>query len=81
MYYERWKHLQGPSPYRWRSGIKHDCAVIMELVANERGFKNKLGDRLDLVALARELGSEDTIQKHIAANSFINPNHQQLRLF
>ncbi len=30
-HYKRWKHLQGAPPYRWRSGIKHDCSKIMEL--------------------------------------------------
>ena len=31
--YEKWRHLAGkwPSHYRWRSGVKHDCARVMEL--------------------------------------------------
>ncbi|HEU4730978.1 MAG TPA: hypothetical protein VFT22_23955 [Kofleriaceae bacterium] len=29
--YDRWRGLEGESPYRWRSGIKHDCARVMEL--------------------------------------------------
>ncbi|MHA2226124.1 MAG: N-6 DNA methylase [Candidatus Hodarchaeales archaeon] len=29
--YRKWEHLQGNSPYIWRSGIKHDCAKVMEL--------------------------------------------------
>jgi hypothetical protein len=36
--YRQWKHLIGESPYRWRSGIKHDCAAVMEL--------RRVGDRL-----------------------------------
>ncbi len=47
-YYERWKHLEGGSLYRWRSGIKHDCAKVMELEREERGFRNKLGELYDL---------------------------------
>jgi hypothetical protein len=47
-YYERWKHLEDGSPYRWRSGIKHDCAKIMELEREEQGFRNKLGELHDL---------------------------------
>lgn len=47
-YYEQWKHLEGENPYRWRSGIKHDCAKIMELEKEERGFRNKLGELYDL---------------------------------
>lgn len=29
--YERWKHLAGAEVYKWRSGVKHDCAKVMEL--------------------------------------------------
>ena len=31
--YDRWKHLAstGRRYYRWRSGVKHDCAKVMEL--------------------------------------------------
>ena len=31
--YHRWKHLCGHETLRWRSGIKHDCAKVMELCA------------------------------------------------
>lgn len=46
--YERWKHLQGESPYRWRSGIKHDCARVMELRRLGRSFVNGLGETVDI---------------------------------
>jgi hypothetical protein len=36
--YRRWQHLIGESPYPWRSGIKHDCAAVMEL--------RRIGDQL-----------------------------------
>lgn len=42
--YERWKHLENGHSYRWRSGIKHDCANVMELEKEENGFRNKLGE-------------------------------------
>jgi len=29
--YRRLQHLEGLCPFRWRSGIKHDCADVMEL--------------------------------------------------
>ncbi len=29
--YDRWQHVQGDSGPRWRSGVKHDCARVMEL--------------------------------------------------
>jgi hypothetical protein len=47
-YYEQWKHLEDGNPYRWRSGIKHDCAKVMELEKEGQGFRNKLGELYDL---------------------------------
>lgn len=40
--YEKWKHLLGQDlRYTWRSGIKHDCAKVMELELIEDGlFQN-----------------------------------------
>jgi methylase of polypeptide subunit release factors len=44
--YQQWQHLESgqDSPYRWRSGIKHDCARIMELQAVDDLYLNKLGE-------------------------------------
>jgi len=47
-YYERWRHLAGEERYRWRSGIKHDCAKVMELRKEVHGYRNKLGELYDL---------------------------------
>lgn len=47
MYYRQWRHLinQESKPvYRWRSGIKHDCAKVMELRRENGGYRNKLGE-------------------------------------
>src|SRR5215212_2859271 len=38
--HERWKHLEGASPERWRSGVKHDCSKVMEMHSCERGLLN-----------------------------------------
>jgi tRNA1(Val) A37 N6-methylase TrmN6 len=51
--YDRWKHLQaafsaGDEHYRWRSGIKHDCAKVMELEKEGQSYRNKLGERYEL---------------------------------
>ncbi|WP_434417911.1 SAM-dependent DNA methyltransferase [Nannocystis pusilla] len=35
--YDRWKCLIGESHYKWRSGVKHDCAAVMELACAEDG--------------------------------------------
>lgn len=47
--YRRLKHLEGLCPYQWRSGVKHDCASVMELRrTNERRLENKLGEHVNL---------------------------------
>src|SRR5439155_13506890 len=47
--YRRLKHLEGLCPYQWRSGVKHDCASVMELRQNPNGtFSNKLGETVSL---------------------------------
>lgn len=47
--YRRLKHLEGLCPYQWRSGVKHDCASVMELRrANGRGLENKLGEHVNI---------------------------------
>jgi hypothetical protein len=49
--YRALRHLEGLSPFRWRSGIKHDCAAIMELVRMPDGsVENSAGQCLDLEA-------------------------------
>jgi hypothetical protein len=49
--YRALRHLEGLSPFRWRSGVKHDCAAIMELVRmSDGGVENTSGQRLDLEA-------------------------------
>ncbi len=42
--YQQWKHLQGESPYIWRSGVKHDCAKVMELQKKGEPLYNRLGE-------------------------------------
>lgn len=45
--YRRLKHLEGLCPYQWRSGVKHDCASVMELRRSDgRGLENKLGEHI-----------------------------------
>ena len=45
--YQRLHHLEGLCPYQWRSGIKHDCASVMELQPDAHGvLRNKLGERV-----------------------------------
>ncbi|MEW6378038.1 MAG: N-6 DNA methylase [bacterium] len=48
--YTRWKHLEleGEELYTWRSGIKHDCRKVMELIQEENSYRNGLGECYDL---------------------------------
>jgi methylase of polypeptide subunit release factors len=46
--YDRWCYLQGNEYYRWRSGVKHDCAKVMELEKDSNSYRNKLGESYTL---------------------------------
>ena len=47
--FQRCEHLYGKSSRKWRSGIKHDCSRVMELVPNEQhGFMNGFGKIINL---------------------------------
>jgi len=46
--YELVKHLSGPCAYQWRSGVKHDCAAVMEVYAEDGRYRNGLGETFDL---------------------------------
>jgi hypothetical protein len=46
--FEATRWLEGPSTHVWRSGLKHDCAKIMELTETPRGLENGLGERVSL---------------------------------
>ena len=50
--YRKWKHLMGESQYKWRSGVKHDCAAVMELRRTGHMFENGHGE---VVALEETL--------------------------
>src|SRR5262249_54071710 len=41
--YRQLKHLNGVNYYRWRSGIKHDLAKVMELDIVGRSLRNGFG--------------------------------------
>jgi len=48
--YRRWKHLIGPERRKWRSGIKHDAAKVMEFRRLDALLTNGLGETVDLEA-------------------------------
>ncbi len=46
--FEEFGYLLDTSPQKWRSGIKHDAAAIMELTQTEHGLENGLGEIIEL---------------------------------
>jgi len=46
--YHRWKHLCGRGTFTWRSGIKHDCAKVMELFREGNRYRNGLAQIVDI---------------------------------
>lgn len=45
--FERWKHLRGDNN-RWRSGVKHNCSKVMELISEGDRYRNGLGELVEL---------------------------------
>lgn len=46
--YNRWRHLEGKEVYRWRSGIKHDCADVCELEGSPGAWRSTDGATVDI---------------------------------
>ncbi len=47
--FNQWRHLIGEEDvYKWRSGIKHDCAKVMELRKEGSRYRNGLEEVLDV---------------------------------
>lgn len=46
--YEATKDLYGSSYFRWRSGLKHDAAKVMELEKADGAYVNGLGERVHI---------------------------------
>jgi hypothetical protein len=46
--YDKWKFLRGDTRFTWRSGLKHDCAKIMEFSDDGGRIVNGLGESVDL---------------------------------
>jgi len=66
--FERWKHLavQGTTvTHRWRSGIKHDCASVLELERAGSVYVNGLGETVDL--------EDDYVYPMLKSSDIANP--------
>lgn len=61
------------SSYVWRSGIKHDCASILELTLSDGGYRNGLGETVCI--------EEDLIYPLMKSSDVYNPKGNQPRRF
>ncbi|MBX3272954.1 MAG: hypothetical protein KF729_22010 [Sandaracinaceae bacterium] len=46
--FERTRALEGRARPAWRSGVKHDCALVLELVRERGGWRSRAGSARDL---------------------------------
>lgn len=46
--YQKYSYMDGRSPLVWWSGIKHDCAKVMELAYNDGRYTNGMGEIVDI---------------------------------
>ena len=46
--YHRTQEIDGLSPFEWRSGVKHDCAKVMELKRIDGTYINGFNDIVDI---------------------------------
>ncbi len=51
--YNRSRAIAGQSDPQWRSGLKHDCARVMELFYHEQQWQNAAGEIVDIEACFR----------------------------
>ncbi len=71
---ERYEHLYGRTPMKWRSGVKHDCSRVMELYPNgNHVFRNGFGEIVDLEAtfLYPMFKSSDLIKQHPSPSRYM----------
>lgn len=46
--FEKYSNLVGASPQKWRSGVKHDAASVMEMTRTEHGLQNGSGEKVEI---------------------------------
>lgn len=69
--FDELRHLHGESDVKWRSGVKHDCAEVMEFRKTEDGLVNGLGELVDIepAYLFPLLKGSDLANGHIASTT------------
>ncbi|HLA83971.1 MAG TPA: N-6 DNA methylase [Thermoguttaceae bacterium] len=71
--YDATRAIDGVEYYKWRSGVKHDAASIMEFTREGDRYVNGLGDRCELEEeyLYPLLKSSDLANNRLAPNRFV----------
>jgi len=87
--YDKYHFLLGKSPEKWRSGIKHDASKIMEFTRIGKGFKNGLGEMVNLepdflfpLMKGADIGSRKSWQNRfvLVTQRFVGENTHPLRV-
>ncbi len=71
--YESLKDLDGREYYKWRSGVKHDAARVMEFVQTEEGYANGFGEHccLESTYLHPLLKSSDIANQRLKPRRYV----------
>jgi hypothetical protein len=69
--FDELRHLHGESGMKWRSGVKHDCAEVMEFRRTPKGLMNGMGELADIepAHLFPLLKGSDLANGHIASTT------------
>lgn len=70
--YSHTSAIDGVSPFKWWSGIKHDCQTVVELKRCGDTYVNRLGEVVDI--------EEDSIYPYVKSSDIqydITPNHKR----
>jgi hypothetical protein len=69
--FDELRHLHGESEMKWRSGVKHDCAEVMEFRRTPNGLMNGLGELVDVEPdyLFPLLKGSDLANGHVASTT------------
>lgn len=65
------KDIDGGSPYLWRSGIKHDAAMVMELTPENGHYRNGYGE----MVIVENAHVYPLLKSSDIANNRIEPRH------
>ncbi len=69
--YVRHKDIDGGSPYLWRSGLKHDAAMVMELTPENGHYRNGYGE----MVIVEDAHVFPLLKSSDIANNRIEPRH------